>query len=234
MAPSSLPFGPDSPTPRAMHEADIAEAIGDFAHAARLAASAGFGYVELHLAHGYLAHQFMSPLTNARDDDWGGNYDNRVRFAREVARAVRAALPDEVALAVRLSVSDWVERGWAPDDAVRLAGLLGHDGVDMVVASSGAIVPGAQPPGGPIVQLPFAGRMRREAGVAAGAVGGITEARQADALIANGEADLAFLARGMLKDPYWALHAAQTLEAPAPWPACYARAVGGRGVQARA
>lgn len=227
-APSTLPFGPDSLVPREMDEADIARSIDQFAAAARHAVAAGFRYVELHLAHGYLAHQFMSPLTNRREDAWGGSYDNRVRFAREVARAVRAALPDDLPLAARLSVSDWVEGGWMPQDAIRLGGLLHENGVDLVVCSSGAIVPGAAPPGGPGVQVPFAQRMRHEGGVASGAVGGITQPQQAEAIIAGGGADLVFLARAMLKDPNWALHAAQALDVPAPWPPCYARAVAKR------
>jgi 2,4-dienoyl-CoA reductase-like NADH-dependent reductase (Old Yellow Enzyme family) len=226
--PSALLFNSDSAMPRPMTERDIARVIGEFARAARLAVGAGFRYIELHLAHGYLAHQFMSPLTNARDDAWGGSYDNRVRFAREIARAVRAALPEEVPLAARVSVSDWMDGGWTPDDALRLARLLAQDGVDLVVASSGAIVPGAQPPGGPITQLPYAARLRSEAGVATGAVGGITEASQAQELVASGGADLVFLARAMLKDPYWAIHAAEALDLAAPWPAAYARAVAKR------
>jgi 2,4-dienoyl-CoA reductase-like NADH-dependent reductase (Old Yellow Enzyme family) len=228
-APSALAFSADNALPRAMSEADIAQAVGQFADAARWAAQAGFRYIELHLAHGYLAHQFMSPLANRRDDDWGGSHDHRVRFAREVVQAVRAALPDDLALAARLSVSDWVEGGWTPEDANRLARLLGDDGVDLVVCSSGAIVPGAQPPGGPAVQVPLAARMRKEAGVAVGAVGGITQPQQAEAIIAGGDADLVFLARAMLKDPYWALHAAEALEAQAPWPVAYARAVARKG-----
>lgn len=227
-APSAMLFSDDSAMPRAMGERDIERVVGEFAVAARLAADAGFRFVELHLAHGYLAHQFMSPLSNRRDDDWGGSFDNRVRFAREVARAVRAAIPDELALAARLSVTDWTDGGWSPDDALRLARLLSADGVDMVVASSGAILPGAQPPGGPISQLPYAARLRSEAGVATGAVGSITQAAQAQAIIAGGDADLVFLARAMLKDPYWAIHAAEALEAPASWPVPYARAVARR------
>ncbi|MDB5860153.1 MAG: NADH:flavin oxidoreductase/NADH oxidase [Ramlibacter sp.] len=224
-APSALPFSADAALPREMGEGEIARAIADFAEGARWAAMAGFRYVELHLAHGYLAHQFLSPLANRRQDRWGGDFDGRTRFAREVVRAVRAALPAGMVLAARLSMTDWVEGSWGPDDAVRLAGLLGADGADLVVCSSGAIVPGAQPPQGPGMQIPFAARVRREAGIAAGAVGGITEPGQAQAIVAEGQADLVFLARGMLKDPNWALHAAEALGAQAPWPRPYARAV---------
>jgi len=224
-APSPLPFSPTNALPREMSEADIALAITQFANAARLAVAAGFRYLELHLAHGYLAHQFMSPLTNHRTDSWGGSYKNRVRFAREVVCAVRAAVPDDLPLAARLSMTDWVEGGWLPDDAVRLAALLREDGLDLVVCSSGTIVPGAQPPQGPGMQIPFAARVRREAGIASGAVGAITQPLQAEAIISEGQGDIAFLARAMLKNPNWAVHAAEALEDEAPWPPPYARAV---------
>ncbi len=227
-APSPLPFFPHDEPPQEMSEADIARAIAQFADAARHAASAGFRYIELHLAHGYLAHQFMSPLTNQRDDAWGGSYDNRVRFAREVVRAARAALPDDVPLAARMSMTDWVDGGWSVDDAVRLAGLLRADGLDLVVCSSGAIVVGAQPPDGPGMHIPLAARARREAGIAVGAVGAITEPEQAEAIIAEGQADIAFLARAMLRDPNWAAHAAEALNLLAPWPSPYARAIARR------
>jgi 2,4-dienoyl-CoA reductase-like NADH-dependent reductase (Old Yellow Enzyme family) len=227
-APSALLFAPDNAMPRAMSEADIERAIAQFAAAARHAVAAGFRYVELHLAHGYLAHQFMSPLANRRDDAWGGSYDNRVRFPREIVRAARAALPDDIALAARLSISDWVEGGWTEDDAVRLAALLRGDGLDLVVCSSGAIVPGAQPLQGPGMQVPLAARVRREAGIATGAVGAITAPQQADTIIADGQADITFLARAMLRDPNWAVHAAESLNIMAPWPAPYARAVARR------
>lgn len=226
-APSALPFRPHGAPPQAMAAEDIARAILQFAQTARHAVAAGFRYIELHLAHGYLAHQFMSPLTNQRADDWGGGFDNRVRFSREVARAVRAAVPDTVALAARLSVSDWLDGGWEPRDALQLGRLLREDGVDLVVCSSGAIAPGSAPPGGPGAQLPYAARMRAEANIRTGAVGAITEPEQAEALIAEGGADLVFLAREMLRDPNWSLHAAQALGAHAPWPKPYARAVGG-------
>ncbi|VTU45760.1 NADPH dehydrogenase (plasmid) [Variovorax sp. SRS16] len=227
-APSPLLFSPLNAMPREMSGADIARTIGEFGAAAGLAFEAGFRYVELHLGHGYLAHQFLSPLTNRRTDDWGGDFDGRTRFARELAKAARAAWPDELPLAARLSITDWVEGGWTADEAVRLAGLLGEAGVDLVVCSSGAIVPGAMPPDGPIMQLSFAARVRAQAGVASGAVGQITEAAQAEQIIASGGADLVFLARAMLRDPFWAVHAAEALGAPAPWPIAYDRAVGQR------
>ncbi len=225
-APSALPFGPHSATPEPMNAAAVELIISQFEQAARHAVSAGFRYIELHLAHGYLAHQFMSPLSNQRTDSWGGSFDNRVRFPRGVARAVRAAIPDTVALAARLSISDWLDGGWEPSDAFHLGLLLREDGVDLVVCSSGAIAPGSAPPGGPGAQLHYAAPMRAKTGVLTGAVGAITEPAQADALIDNGSADLVFLARAMLRNPNWPLHAAEALGAQAPWPLPYARAVG--------
>ncbi|WP_038207195.1 NADH:flavin oxidoreductase/NADH oxidase [Xenophilus azovorans] len=227
-APSPLLFSEHSALPRQMGAAEIAQATSEFAAAARLAQMAGFRYVELHFGHGYLAHQFLSPLTNQRDDGWGGDFEGRTRFVRETAAAVRAAWPDELPLAVRLSMTDWLEGGWTLDDAVRLAGELKGLGVDLVVCSSGAIAPGSQPPQGPAMQIPFARRVRDEARLASGAVGQITQASQAEEIVAGGGADLVFLARAMLRDPQWALHAAEELGEPAAWPVPYARAVAKR------
>lgn len=224
-APSALQFSPDNAMPREMTQADIERTIVEFADAARFAHLAGFRYVELHLGHGYLAHQFMSPLTNRRRDAWGGDFENRTRFAREVAKAVRSAWPGDLPLAARLSMTDWMADGWSLHESVQLARLLGEVGVDLIVCSSGAIVPGAQPPEGPGMQIPFAARVRHEAGVASGAVGLITEPAQAESIIAEGQADVVFLARAMLRDPNWAVHAAETLGLPAPWPLPYGRAV---------
>lgn len=227
-APSALSFADDSAMPHAMSEAEIEVATSDFAAAARLAHAAGFRYLELHFGHGYLAHQFLSPLTNQRHDAWGGSFDNRTRFVRDTAAAVRAAWPDDLPLAARLSMTDWLEGGWTIDESVQLAGDLGRLGVDLVVCSSGAIAPGSQPPQGARTQIPFAARVRAEAGVASGAVGEITQAAQAEQIISSGAADLVFLARAMLRDPQWALHAAEALGLPASWPVPYARAVAAR------
>lgn len=225
LAPSALPFARHSAAPREMTAGDIAQATAEFVGAAQLACDAGFRYVELHFGHGYLAHQFLSPLTNARRDDWGGCFDNRTRFVRETAAAVRACWPDTLPLAVRLSMTDWLDGGWGVDDATRLAAALGAVGVDLVVCSSGAIAPGSQPPHGAAMQLPFARRVRAETGVATGAVGQITQAAQAEEIVASGGADMLFLARAMLRDPLWALHAAEELGQYAAWPTPYARAV---------
>ena len=230
-APSALRFSEHGALPSAMDEAAIDGVVASFAAAAGHAVAAGFRYVELHLGHGYLVHQFLSPLTNHRSDRWGGAFEHRVRLARAITRAVRAALPEGVPLAVRLSMTDWIDGGWQVDDAVRLAALLREDGADLLVCSSGAIVPGSAPPGGAAVQVPFAARVRAEAGLAAGAVGGITEAAQAQTIVAEGTADLVFLARAMLRDPYWALHAAEALQVEASWPVAYARAVARRSAR---
>ncbi|NYT62912.1 NADH:flavin oxidoreductase/NADH oxidase [Alcaligenaceae bacterium] len=232
LAPSPLRFSDHSAAPLEMSERDIAQTSTDFVRAATLAYDAGFRYLELHFGHGYLAHQFLSPLTNLRQDDSGGSFENRTRFVRDITAGVRAAWPDDLPLAVRLSMTDWREDGWDLDDAVRLAADLRSLGVDLVICSSGAIVPGSHPPEGAGMQIPFARRVRAGAGIAAGAVGQITQAEQAQDLIASGGADLVFLGRAMLRDPYWAIHAAEELGQPARWPTPYARAVGRRLVDA--
>jgi len=223
--PSPLRFSQQSAAPREMSACDIAQASTGFTRSARLAHAAGFRYLELHFGHGYLAHQFLSPLTNQRQDDWGGSFENRTRFVRDTAAAVRAAWPDELPLAARLSMTDWLEGGWKLEDAVRLAADLRKLGVDLVVCSSGAIAPGSHPPEGAAVQLPFAREVRERADLATGAVGQVTEAAQAEHIVTSGGADIVFLGRGMLRDPQWALHAAETLGLPARWPLPYARAV---------
>lgn len=225
VAPSALRFSDQSSAPQAMSEQDIFTTIEEFSSAAGFAQLAGFRYLELHFGHGYLAHQFLSPLTNLRTDAWGGSFENRTRFALDVARAVRANWPDEWPLAAKLSITDWLPNGWQPDEAVRLAALLAEAGVDLVVCSSGAIAPGSQPPLGAGMQIPFAERVRKEAGVRSGAVGEITQAQQAEAILRDGQADVVFLAREMLRDPNWALHAAEALGQTAHWPQPYARAV---------
>ncbi len=224
-APSPVPFSEHSAVPTEMSERDIEQCTADFVQAARLAHDAGFLYLELHFGHGYLAHQFLSPLSNLRQDDWGGSFENRSRFVRDTATVVRAAWPDELPLAVRLSMTDWREGGWAPADAVRLTADLRAVGVDLIVCSSGAIVPGSHPPEGAGMQIPFARQVRDESGIAVGAVGEITQAAQAQEIIASHGADLVFLGREMLRNPHWAVHAAEALGQAARWPKPYARAV---------
>jgi 2,4-dienoyl-CoA reductase-like NADH-dependent reductase (Old Yellow Enzyme family) len=224
LAPSAIAFAPDYHTPRAMTQDDIRRAITDFAAAAKRALDAGFEVIELHAAHGYLAHQFLSPLSNHRDDDYGGSFANRVRFALKVAAAVRAVWPDRLPLFVRVSATDWAEGGWTFDESVELARLLQKEGADLIDCSSGGLVATVTIPVGPGYQVPFAERIRREAGIATGAVGMIAAPAQADQIVRNGQADLVLLARELLRDPYWPVHAAADLGLAADWPPQYLRA----------
>jgi len=224
VGPSPLPFSPAHPVPAALSAADITGVIGSFVDAAGRALAAGFTVVELHFAHGYLVHEFLSPLSNQRTDQYGGSFENRTRLAREIARAVRSAWPDALPLFVRLSTTDWTDGGWDADQTVELARGLKADGVDLIDCSSGGNVHGARLPIGPGYQTPNAEKVRREAGIATGAVGLITSAAQADHVIRTGQADLVVMARQLLRDPYWPLHAAAELRAEAPWPNQYLRA----------
>ncbi len=195
-----------------------------FAAAAERAFAAGFRVIEIHGAHGYLIHEFLSPLSNRRADAYGGSFDNRTRFIRECVAAVRRVLPERCPLFVRISATDWVEGGWDIDQSVELARQLLALGVDVIDCSSGGNVEKAEIPVGPGYQAPFAERIRREANIATAAVGMITGAAQADQIIRNEQADLVVLAREMLRDPYWPLHAAQELGQVATWPRQYLRA----------
>jgi 2,4-dienoyl-CoA reductase-like NADH-dependent reductase (Old Yellow Enzyme family) len=224
LAPSALPFDDASPVPRAMTAADLEEVRTQFVNATRRALAAGFRAVELHMAHGYLCHEFLSPLSNRRTDAYGGSLENRMRFPLEVARAVRGAWPDGLPLLVRVSATDWAEGGWGADDSVELARRLKQAGVDLVDCSSGGAVPHARVPVGPGYQTPFAARIRAGAGIATGAVGMITGAAQAEQIVATGQADAVLLARQLLRDPYWPLHAARELGADVAWPVQYLRA----------
>lgn len=223
VGPGVAAFG-DLAAPRALTDAEVAELPGRFAAGARRAVAAGFDAVELHFAHGYLVHQFYSPLSNTRDGRYGGDFDGRVRLALETTEAVRAELGPARPLLVRLSASDWTQGGWTVDDSVRLARLLADRGVDLVDTSSGGNVPTATIPVGPGYQVPFAARIRAEADIPTGAVGMITDAEQAERIIDGGEADVVFLARALLRDPHWALRAADTLGADVDWPEQYQRA----------
>ena len=224
VAPSAIPFSATYATPKALDEAEIAGVVKAFADAAKRADAAGFDFVEIHGAHGYLLHEFVSPLANQRTDDYGGTFHHRIRLPLEVVDAVRAAWPDHLPLFMRISATDWAEGGWTPDESVELALRLREHGVDLVDVSSGGQVPTAKIPVGPGFQVPFAERIRKEAGIATAAVGLITEPAQADEIIARGKADMVFLARQMLRDPYWPLHAAEALGETASWPVQYLRA----------
>jgi 2,4-dienoyl-CoA reductase-like NADH-dependent reductase (Old Yellow Enzyme family) len=224
VAPSPIAFAPGYPMPAALDEDGIHRVVEAFRHAARRALSAGFDFVEVHAAHGYLLHEFLSPLSNHRTDGYGGSFANRTRILIEVVDAVRREWPEHLPLFVRISATDWVKGGWDIDESVELARQLRKHGVDLVDASSGGLVPDAKVPAAPGFQVRFAARIRREAGIATAAVGLITEPAQANEIIARGEADLVFLARAMLRDPYWAVHAAAALGEAASWPKQYLRA----------
>jgi len=223
-APSALPFKEGEPAPRELSTEDIARITEDFRKATERALAAGFDVIEIHAAHGYLIHEFLSPLSNQRQDDYGGSFENRIRFLLQITKAIRAALPDQLPLVVRISATDWVDGGWSADDSVALARVLKTEGVDLIDCSSGGNSPAQKIKVEPLYQTPFAARVRAEAGIATGAVGLITTAAEAEGIIANEQADLVFLARQLLRDPYFPLHAAAELGATLPWPVQYERA----------
>ncbi len=223
-APSAVAFSPKYAVPQALDKQGIDAITAAFVKAAQRAYTAGFDLVEIHAAHGYLLHEFLSPLSNLRTDEYGGSFANRTRFLLEVVEAVREAWPRHLPLLVRISATDWVEGGWNIDESVELSKLLKERGVDLVDASSGGLAPQAQIPAAPGYQVPFAARIRKEAGIATAAVGMITEPTQANGIIERGEADLVFLARATLHDPYWPVHAAEALSDAASWPKQYLRA----------
>jgi 2,4-dienoyl-CoA reductase-like NADH-dependent reductase (Old Yellow Enzyme family) len=221
---SPIPFDDGYAAPRELSPAELAEVVERFAASAALALTAGFEVVELHFAHGYLVHSFLSPLSNRREDAYGGDFDGRVRLALEIAAAVRRVWPERLPLFVRVSATDWADGGWDVPQTVELARRLKALGVDLIDCSSGGLVPHAKVQAGPGYQVPFAEAVRREAGIATGAVGMITEAAQAQAIVSSGKADAVLLARQLLRDPYWPLRAAAALGAAAPWPKQYLRA----------
>jgi 2,4-dienoyl-CoA reductase-like NADH-dependent reductase (Old Yellow Enzyme family) len=223
-APSAIPFTGGYPQPAALDAAGIRRVAHAFRDAARRALDAGFQVVEIHAAHGYLLHEFLSPLANERTDEYGGSFENRVRLAREVVRAVREVWPESLPLFVRISASDWAEGGWDVDDSVRLAPLLRQDGADLVDCSSGGLVPNAKIEIGPGYQVGFAERVRRDGGIPTAAVGLITDPEQADSIVRGGQADLVLLARELLRQPRWPLLAAHRLGQRADWPKQYERA----------
>ncbi|MGD0586114.1 MAG: NADH:flavin oxidoreductase/NADH oxidase [Oryzomonas sp.] len=224
LAPSAEPFAPGHPLPRELSLADLDMVENQFRAATRRALAAGFQVVEIHMAHGYLLHEFLSPLSNRRGDDYGGSLENRLRFPLRVARAVREEWPRELPLFVRLSCVDWAENGWSLDQSVCLCRLLKELGVDLIDCSSGFVVPNEQVPFAPGFQVPFAAALRAEASVATGAVGFVIDPAQAEQILATGQADAVFLAREMLRDPYWPLHAARELGVEVAWPDQYLRA----------
>ena len=224
VGPSATAYAAGSPTPQPLSRAGIAEVVDAFAAAGRRARDAGFTVVELHFAHGYLVHEFLSPLSNQRTDAYGGSFENRTRLAREIARVVRAEWPERLPLLARISCTDWAPGGWDIDESVELARLLKADGVDLIDCSSGGNIHSAKVDAGPGYLAPYAERVRREAGVPTASVGFITSAQQAEQILRNGQADRVVLARQLLRDPYWPLHAAAELRVEVPWPSQYLRA----------
>jgi 2,4-dienoyl-CoA reductase-like NADH-dependent reductase (Old Yellow Enzyme family) len=223
-APSAIPFSPASIVPEALDERGIASIVQAFAEAARRACETGAKVIEIHSAHGYLLHEFLSPLSNQRTDCYGGSFENRTRFLREVVHAVRQTWPASFPLFVRISATDWTEGGWTIEDSVELAKQLGPLGVDLIDCSSGGIVPGVTIPVAPGYQVPFAEQIRKQARIATAAVGMITEPAQAEQIIRGGQADMVFLARELLRDPYWPLRTADHFKLNGPWPKQYLRA----------
>jgi 2,4-dienoyl-CoA reductase-like NADH-dependent reductase (Old Yellow Enzyme family) len=225
-APSPIPFAPDWQTPSPLDEPGMQKVVADFVAAAQRALAAGFEIIEIHAAHGYLLHQFLSPISNHRQDAWGGSLENRARFVREIARAVRAAWPQHLPLLMRVSATDWMEpeSSWTLDQTVQLCRWLKDDGVDLIDTSSGGMVPHAKIKVGPGYQVPFAQRIRADAGIPTAAVGMISEAAQAELILEKGQADLILLAREYLRDPNFALHAAKALGDDIAWPKQYFRA----------
>jgi 2,4-dienoyl-CoA reductase-like NADH-dependent reductase (Old Yellow Enzyme family) len=224
LAPSAVAFGSRSQVPEALDVAGIRRIVDAFRDAARRSLDAGFQVIELHGAHGYLLHEFLSPLANRRTDEYGGSIENRVRLPLEVTDAVRSVWPDTFPLFMRLSATDWVDDGWDVEQSAELARLLGERGVDLIDCSSGGIVPGVKIPVGPGYQVSLAQQVRAVSGVATAAVGLITSAQQADAVVRSGSADMVLLARQLLRDPYWPLRAARELGVEVEWPVQYQRA----------
>ncbi|MCE5233024.1 MAG: NADH:flavin oxidoreductase/NADH oxidase [Mizugakiibacter sp.] len=224
VAPTALPYDAGYPQPLALDAAGLDAVIAAFRAAALRSLDAGFKLIEVHAAHGYLLHQFLSPRSNRRADAWGGGFDNRVRLACEVVGAVRAVWPEALPLLVRISATDWVEGGWDIEQSVELARRLKALGADLIDVSSGGLLPRVQIPAAPGYQVPFAARIRREAGVATGAVGLITTPEQAERVVADGDADIVLLARESLRDPYFPRRAARALGAKLVPPPQYLRA----------
>ena len=221
---SPIPFHPEENPPLELDVKGIQRIIDGFKNAAKRAEEAGYQVIEIHAAHGYLIHQFLSPLCNHRTDEYGGNFENRTRLLVEIVQAIHSEWPDNLPLFVRLSCTDWVEGGWDIDQTIELAGILKQHGVDLIDSSSAGMVPHAKVPVGPGYQVAFANRIRKEASILTGAVGLITEVGQAEEILANEQADLILIARASLRDPHFALHAARILDDNIQWPNQYLRA----------
>ncbi len=226
VSPSNIPFRETESAPRALSISDIKQLVADFVAAAQRALHAGFKVIEIHGAHGYLIHEFLSPLSNVRTDEYGGSFENRTRLLLEIIDAIKAIWPERYPLFVRISATDWVEGGWNIEESVELARLLKQHGVDLVDCSSGGMVPHAKVPLGPGYQVPFAERIKRDSGILTGAVGLITNAQQAENILEQQQADVIIMARELLRDPYFPLRAAKELGVDVKWPSQYERAKG--------
>jgi 2,4-dienoyl-CoA reductase-like NADH-dependent reductase (Old Yellow Enzyme family) len=224
VAPSAIAFSAGSPQPRELTPGELDELVVAFVAAAKRALIAGFKVVEIHMAHGYLLHQFLSPLSNQRNDIYGGNLENRARLPLQVARAVREVWPQNLPLFARISATDWVGGGWDLAQSLQLCRWLKEAGIDLIDCSSGGLTADAKIPAGPGFQTPYAAAIRQDSGIAVGAVGLITSPEQAEQIIATGQAEVVFLARELLRDPYWPLHAARKLGVDIRWPSQYDRA----------
>ena len=224
VAPSPLPFYENDMVPHALSKEEIAAVVNDFKNAAARALKAGYKLIELHAAHGYLINEFLSPLSNQRTDEYGGSFENRMRFLLEIIAAVQTVWPADLPLFVRISASDWAVGGWTIADSVQLAMILKKKGVDLVDASSGGVSSTAKIPAGPGYQVKFAAAIKKETGMLTGAVGIITTAQQAEEILQQQQADLIIMAREFLRDPYFPLHAAKELNEDIDWPVQYVRA----------
>lgn len=224
VAPSAIPFATDDEAPVELDTEGIRKVISDFREATERALKAGYKLIEIHAAHGYLIHEFLSPLSNTRTDMYGGSFENRARLLLEIVEAVKTVWSENLPLFVRISASDWAENGWDIDESVQLSAILKAKGVDLIDCSSGGLVPYAKIQLGPGYQVPFAARIKRETGIGTGAVGLITTAQQAEHILTSEQADLIIIARASLRDPYFALHAASELGDSVNWPVQYGRA----------
>lgn len=224
VAPSAIPFFEDNPAPLELDSAGIEKVISNFKEASKRAFLAGFKVVEIHAAHGYLLHEFLSPLSNHRKDQYGGSFENRSRLLLEVTRAVREVWPEDLPLFVRISATDWAAGGWNEEESVELAKLLKQEGVDLIDCSSGGLVPNVNIPVKKKYQVPFSEKIRSEAGIMSAAVGLITTPQEAEEVLEKEQADIILLGREMLRNPYFPLEAAAALEANVPWPNQYLRA----------
>lgn len=224
VAPSEIPFNPDQRKPKELNLNEIKEIISDFVEATKRAVKAGYKVVEIHAAHGYLIQEFLSPLSNERGDEYGGSFENRIRFMLEVLAGVQSIWPIELPLFVRISATDWKDGGWTANDSVELSRILKEKGVDLIDTSSGGNAFDANIPAAPNYQVSFAKKIKHEANIATGAVGIITEAKQAEAILESEESDLIFIGRESLRQPYFPLHVAKNLDVDLDWPQQYARA----------